>query len=75
MSILDKAQRMLGGGTAVDKDRVPPGQTVTQKFPVLSYGQMPVIDLSTWTFEVIGLVDNPVSFTWDQFRRQRRTTP
>ena len=58
---------MLGGGTAVDNDRVPPGQTVTQKFPVLSYGQIPTIDLATWTFEVIGLVDNPVSFTWDQF--------
>ena len=67
MSILDKAQRMLGGGTVVDKDRVPPGQTVTQKFPVLSYGQMPTINLATWTFEVIGLVDNPVRLTWDQF--------
>ena len=52
---------------AVDNDRVPPGQTVTQKFPVLSYGQMPTINLATWTFEVIGLVDNPVRLTWDQF--------
>ena len=67
MSILDTAQRMLGNGATVDKDRVPPGQTVTQKFPVLSYGQIPEIDLTTWTFEVIGLVDNPVRLTWDQF--------
>ena len=67
MSIIDRAQRIFGGATAVDKDRVPPGQTVTQKFPVLSYGQIPQIDLATWTFEVIGLVDNPIRFTWEQF--------
>ena len=67
MSILDRAQRVFGGGAAVDKDRVPPGQAVTQKFPVLSYGQIPEIDLKTWTFEVIGHVDNPVRLTWEQF--------
>ena len=67
MSIIDRAQRIFGGAAAVDKDRVPPGQTVTQKFPVLSYGQIPRIDLATWTFEVIGLVDNPIRFTWEQF--------
>ena len=58
---------MVGGGQAVDKDRVPPGQAVTQKFPVLSYGQTPTIDLAAWTFEVIGLVNNPVRLTWTDF--------
>ena len=67
MGILDKAQRVLGGGSAVDKDRVPPGQAVTQKFPVLSYGQIPSIDLATWTFEIIGLVDQPLRFSWEEY--------
>lgn len=67
MSILDKAQQLLGGAAATDNDRVPPGQTVTQKFPVLSYGQIPRIELKTWTFEVIGHVDNPIRLTWEQF--------
>lgn len=46
--------------------RVPPGQVVTKKFPVLHYGSVPKTDLSTWDFRVWGLVDNPVTLTWDQ---------
>ncbi len=49
-------------------DRVPPGQYITEKFPVLHYGSVPRVDLATWDFKVFGLVDSPFTLTWDQFR-------
>jgi DMSO/TMAO reductase YedYZ molybdopterin-dependent catalytic subunit len=48
--------------------RLPPGQTLTQKWPVLSYGAVPRIDLATWTFTVDGEVDMPCRWTWDEFQ-------
>ena len=41
-------------------DRVPPGQYLTEKFPVLHYGSVPTVDLATWDFRVYGEVDNPL---------------
>jgi DMSO/TMAO reductase YedYZ molybdopterin-dependent catalytic subunit len=49
-------------------DRVPPGQHLTEKFPVLHYGSVPKVDLATWDFRVHGDVDNPLRLTWDEFR-------
>ena len=47
--------------------KVPPGQFVTDKFPVLSYGPTPAIDLAQWTIQFCGLVENPVEMNWDVF--------
>src|SRR5215204_4730629 len=49
--------------TGADR-RLPPGQVLTQKWPVLTYGDTPGIDLSTWTFRCFGLVERAVSWTW-----------
>jgi DMSO/TMAO reductase YedYZ molybdopterin-dependent catalytic subunit len=54
--------------------RIPPGQHLTEKWPVLHYGSIPHIDLSKWTFGVTGLVEEPVSWTWDQFMALPRVT-
>ena len=48
--------------------RVPPGQFVTEKFPVLHYGNVPAVELATWDFRVFGLVETPIRLTWDEFR-------
>ena len=48
--------------------RVPPGQYVTEKFPVLHYGSVPRVDLATWDFKVYGEVDNPFTLTWAEFQ-------
>ena len=32
--------------------RLPPGQITTRKWPVLHYGTVPSVDLTTWRFEV-----------------------
>src|SRR5438046_8907694 len=51
----------------VDPARVPPGQYVTRDFPVLSAGPTPHTPLTEWDFTVRGLIDQPVSWTWDEF--------
>ena len=49
-------------------DRVPPGQYLTDDFPVLSAGPTPHRPLESWSFEIRGAVDNPVSWSWDELR-------
>jgi len=52
----------------VNKDtRLPPGQALTEKWPVLHYGEIPRFDPRLWTFRVFGLVEEEVSWTWDEF--------
>jgi DMSO/TMAO reductase YedYZ molybdopterin-dependent catalytic subunit len=48
-------------------DRVPPGQFLSTKFPVLTYGSAPKIDLTTWKIRVFGLVEEEVELDWEQF--------
>src|SRR6185436_15613461 len=48
--------------------RLPPGQILTDKWPVLHYGSVPKIDLAQWDFRVSGLVDAPQRWTWEQFQ-------
>ena len=55
-------------GQDADPARVPPGQYVTNDFPVLSAGPTPHIRLADWTFTLRGLLDTPISWTWDQLR-------
>ncbi len=50
-----------------DRDRLPPGQIVTRKWPVLHYGTVPIVDLGRWRFSVSGLVAHPINITWDEF--------
>ena len=46
--------------------RVPPGQVLTEKWPVLTYGSTPRIDLARWRFRCYGLIEEEVSWTWEQ---------
>ena len=50
----------------VAPERIPPGQTVTAKFPVLHYGPVPAVDLATWDLQVFGLVEGPLRYTYEQ---------
>jgi DMSO/TMAO reductase YedYZ molybdopterin-dependent catalytic subunit len=51
-----------------DPKRVPPGQTLTTKFPVLTYGDTPHVDLATWDLQTAGLVQTPLRLSWSEFR-------
>ena len=50
-------------------DRIPPGQVLTEKFPVLHFGRVPGYgDLTGWGFRVFGEVEEPFSLNWAEFR-------
>lgn len=55
-------------------DRVPPGQFLSNKFPVLTYGSTPEINLETWKLRVFGLVENELELNWQQFTKLTWTT-
>lgn len=68
--------RLMARGPQLTPDqqrRVPPGQYLTEKWPVLHYGSIPRVDLATWTLRVWGEVDAPFQLTWDQFKELPRT--
>ena len=50
-----------------DPSRLPPGQYLTDKWPVLHAGSVPSTDLHTWTFRIWGEVEEPLTLTWEEF--------
>lgn len=53
--------------------RLPPGQALTRKFPVLHYGPVPPFDPRTWEFRVWGEVEEEVRWDWEAFQQLPRT--
>jgi DMSO/TMAO reductase YedYZ molybdopterin-dependent catalytic subunit len=51
-----------------DPARLPPGQYLTEKWPVLHAGDEATYpaDLAGWDFTVSGEVDTPLTLTWEQ---------
>ena len=49
--------------------RLPPGQSLTLKWPVLHYGSIPKVDLARWDFRVTGLVEHPLRLSWEEFNQ------
>jgi len=56
-----------------DPARLPPGQYLTEKWPVLHAGSVPATDLAAWDFFVEGEVESPLRLGWDAFTRLPRT--
>jgi DMSO/TMAO reductase YedYZ molybdopterin-dependent catalytic subunit len=52
----------------LDPARLPPGQYLTEKWPVLHAGTVPSTDLATWDFRVFGEVEEPLTLTWDELQ-------
>lgn len=67
-------RRQLNERERAVADRLPPGQYLTEKWPVLHYGNVPKVDLATWTFTVNGLVEEPLSLSYDQVKALPRRT-
>jgi DMSO/TMAO reductase YedYZ molybdopterin-dependent catalytic subunit len=62
----------MGEGENNPAQRVPPGQHLTEKWPVLTYGGTPRFDPRTWAFRCFGLVEQEVAWTWEEFLRLPR---
>ena len=56
------------------KERVPPGQYVTEGFPVLSAGPTPRTPLERWDFSISGEINEDLKWTWDEFQKLQRET-
>jgi DMSO/TMAO reductase YedYZ molybdopterin-dependent catalytic subunit len=56
-----------------DPARLPPGQYLTDKWPVLHAGDVPRVDLATWDFTVTGEVENPIRLTYDELQALPQT--
>ena len=54
--------------------RVPPGQYLTQKWPVLHYGPVPPFNPKTWDLRVFGNVENEFKLNWEEFQKLDQTT-
>lgn len=54
--------------------RLPPGQSLTNRFPVLHYGPVPRFNPATWTLRIFGQVEEDVVWTWDEFQKLPRTS-
>ena len=63
--LLEREMRALG--------RLPPGQSASIKWPVLHEGDVPTFDPKTWDLRVGGLVETPLTLTWDAFQALPRT--
>jgi DMSO/TMAO reductase YedYZ molybdopterin-dependent catalytic subunit len=50
-------------------ERLPPGQYITEEFPVLSAGPTPRIPLDKWSFTLEDLVEEKKSWNWDEFTK------
>ena len=64
----------LQRASKLSKSLLPPGQFLTEKFPVLSMGATPHVALDRWRFRVFGLVATPVELTWQQFMELPQVT-
>jgi len=78
MDITQLFKRASSAGTVEKRpdgrDRLPPGQYLTKKWPVLSYEPTPTFDPKTWRFKVWGAVEEPFELTWEEFLALPRIT-
>ena len=49
--------------------RLPPGQSLTNRFPVLHYGPVPRFNPATWSLRIFGEVEQEITWTWDEFNQ------
>jgi DMSO/TMAO reductase YedYZ molybdopterin-dependent catalytic subunit len=64
-------QKLVDRG--LDPSRLPPGQYLTDKWPVLHAGTVPRIDLATWDFKVFGEVEQPITLDYEELQALPQT--
>ncbi|PPA69864.1 sulfite oxidase-like oxidoreductase [Jeotgalibacillus proteolyticus] len=75
---MNKAQRIKNSRIPDQKDtfggRLPPGQTLTEKFPILHEGEVPEYDLTKWELSIFGEGIKSRSFTYEELMRMPQST-
>lgn len=60
--------RGFGGRRRESDDRLPPGQYLTEDFPVLSAGPTPRVSTDEWRFTVLAMDGVQTSWSWDELQ-------
>jgi DMSO/TMAO reductase YedYZ molybdopterin-dependent catalytic subunit len=66
MASFFRRERTVDPRVAADPHRQPPGQVLTDKWPVLTYGRTPRYDMKAWRLRLFGEVENPVTMSWEE---------
>jgi len=66
-SLAMKDEKVIRSPDTERENRVPPGQKITEEWPVLHYGTLPDIDISNWTFTISGLVEKERNLSYQEF--------
>ena len=66
--VLAARGRQQADKLGIDPARIPPGQYLTQRFPVLTYGKNPAYDLGSWSLSVDGEVERPFALSWEELQ-------
>ena len=70
MGILDaRANRRAREEVMRKEGRLPAGQSLTEEFPVLTYGPIPKFNPQTWDLRVFGTVENELRWNWGDFQK------
>jgi DMSO/TMAO reductase YedYZ molybdopterin-dependent catalytic subunit len=67
MALFDGNERKALEQKMKSEGRLPPGQSLTLKWPVLHYGSVPRFDAERWDFRVYGMMAAPARWTWTEF--------
>ncbi|MEA2211627.1 MAG: hypothetical protein QOF83_1575 [Solirubrobacteraceae bacterium] len=65
--------RRRAASLGIDPARLPPGQSPTVKWPVLSLGDTPRVATDQWLLSVDGAVAAPYVLNWEQFVSQEQS--
>jgi DMSO/TMAO reductase YedYZ molybdopterin-dependent catalytic subunit len=68
MSSISRGFRRRQSADQGQGERLPPGQHLVDDFPVLTVGPTPHTPLDTWSFEIVGAVDEPRRWSWEELR-------
>jgi DMSO/TMAO reductase YedYZ molybdopterin-dependent catalytic subunit len=63
----DSSTPVLVSSDVEREQRLPPGQVLTRKWPVLHAGSIPRFDRARWTFHIFGLVEQPWQCNYEEF--------
>jgi DMSO/TMAO reductase YedYZ molybdopterin-dependent catalytic subunit len=72
--LLGDRGRKQAAKLGLDPDRIPPGQYLTERFPVLTYGRNPPFDLEIWSLRVWGEVEAPYELSWGELMALEQVT-
>jgi len=64
-----RRDRVQDPRVVADPHRLPSGQVLTERWPVLTYGGTPRYDMAKWRLRLDGEVENPTVLTWEQLRQ------